>query len=131
MSIAVTVLVGVGSVILGRMRRHRGRTRDQASTIFTLRTAIVALVQTSTQGWTAVDGSVRPTVVSQLPLIQDSELRQLANELLETTRQLAAAGNAEAGAGLRDEVDDLHERFRWRSNEVVRQLNLGRVPRGN
>jgi len=130
-AVAVTVLVGVGSVILGRMRRHRSRTRDQASTIFTLRTAVLALVQTSTQGWTAVDASVRPTVVAQLPLLQDSELRQLTTELLETTRQLAATGDAESGAGLRDEVDDLHERFRWRSNEVVRQLNLGRVPRGN
>jgi len=129
--VAVTVLVGASSVILARMRRHRSRTRDQASTIFTLRTAVVALVQTSTQGWTAVDASVRPTVVGQLPLIQDSELRQLTNELLETTRRLAAAGNTEEGKGLRDEVDDLHERFRWRSNEVVRQLNLGRVPRGN
>ncbi len=88
-------------------------------------------MQTSTQGWTAVDASVRPTVVAQLPLIQDGELRQLTNELLEATRQLAAAGNAEAAAGLRSEVDDLHERFRWRSNEVVRQLNLGRVLPGN
>lgn len=128
--VAVAVVVAVIALTMAGLGRHRSRTRDQASTIFTLRTAVVALVQTSTQGWTAVDPSVRPTVVAQLPLVQDGQLRQLTTELLEATRRLASGGPTEEGDELRAEVDDLHERFRWRSNEVVRELNLGRVPRG-
>ncbi len=126
---AVTIVIGLTYLTLAGLRRHRSRTRDQTSTIYTLRTAVVALAQTSAQGWTAVDSSVRPAVVAQLPLIQDVELRQLTNELLETTRRLAAMPDPVANERLREEVDDLHERFRARSNEVIRELKLGRVPR--
>ncbi|MEN3315349.1 MAG: hypothetical protein V7605_1583 [Acidimicrobiaceae bacterium] len=126
--VTVAVVAAVIALTTAGLGRHRSRTRDQASTIFALRTAVVALVQTSTQGWTAVDASVRPTVVAQLPLVQDGQLRQLTTELLEATRLLASGGTTDDGDALRAEVDELHEQFRWRSNEVVRELNLGRVP---
>jgi len=126
---AVTVVIGLLYITLTGMGRHRSRTRDQTSTIYTLRTAVVALAQTSAQGWTSVDASVRPTIVAQLPLIQDVELRQLTNELLETTRQLAAVADPVENESLRESVEALHERFRMRSNEVIRELKLGRVPR--
>ena len=128
---AVAVVLGVIGLTLGGLRRHRSRTRDQTSTIYTLRTAVVALVQTSSQGWTGADSSIRPTVEAQLQLIQDGELRHLTSELLETTRRLAVAGNGETEEvkRLHDELDDLHTRFRMRSNDVIRELKLGRVPR--
>ena len=126
--VAVAVVIGVIFLTLTVLGRHRSRTSDQASTIFALRTAVVALVQTSTQGWTSVDATVRPAVVAQLPLIQDAELRQLTNELLEATRHLRAVGNSEETAGLRDDVQALHDRFRWRCSDVLRELNLGRIP---
>jgi len=127
---AVTLVLGLIFVVLGGLGRHRSRTTDQTSTIYTLRTAVAALAQTSAQGWTAVDSNVRPAVMAQLPLIRDAELRQLTNELLETTRRLAAVADPVENTDLRDEVDALHERFRGRSNEVIRELRLGRVPRG-
>lgn len=128
--VAVAVVAGLIGLTLGGLGRHRSRTRDQESTIYTLRTAVVALVQTSTQGWTAADSSVRPTIVAQLPLISDGELRQLTNDLLDTTRRLGSpGGNPEERQRLHDELDDRHERFRLRSNEVIRELKLGRVPR--
>jgi len=127
--VAVTVVIGAVYVTLAGLGRHRSRTRDQTSTIFTLRTAVVALAQTSAQGWTGVDSSVRPAVVAQLPLIQDAELRHLTNQLLETTSRLAATTDPVGNTDLRGEVDALHERFRHRCNEVIRELKLGRVPR--
>ncbi len=127
--VAVTVVIGLISLTLGGLGRHRSRGRDQTTTIYTLRTAVVALAQTSAQGWTSVDSSLRPTIVSQLPLIQDVELRQLTNQLLDTTRRLAAVTDPVASEDLREEVDTLHEQFRRRSNEVIRELKLGRVPR--
>jgi len=147
--VAVAVVFGLIGVTLAGLGRHRSRTRDQASTIFTLRTAVVAMVQAATQGyevaaddgsdggrrrvgtpWASVDSTVRPTITTQLPLIQDAQLRRLTTELLEATRRLSLAGDTDEGARLCGEVDDLHKRFRTRSNEVVRELNLGRVPPG-
>jgi len=126
---AVAIVIGLTYLTLVGLGRHRSRTSDQTSTIYALRTAVVALAQTSAQGWTAVDSSVRPAVVAQLPLIQDVELRQLTNELLETTRRLATMPDPVENTVLRKEVDDLHERFRARTTEVIRELKLGRVPR--
>lgn len=123
------MIVGLIGLTLTGLGRHRSRTRDQTSTIYTLRTSVMALAQTSALGWTAVDSSVRPTIVAQLPLIQDVELRRLTNELLDTTGRLAAMPDPVENTSLRQEVDDLHERFRARSNEVIRQLKLGRIPR--
>jgi len=128
--VAVTVVLGLIFGILGGLGRHRSRTTAQTSTIYTLRTAVASLAQTSAQGWTAVDSSARPAVMAQLPLIRDAELRQLTNDLLETTRQLAAVADPVENRDLREEVDSLHGRFRERSNEVIRELRLGRVPRG-
>jgi len=144
---AVTVVLGVIGVVLAALRRRRSRTTDQAGTIFALRTAVVALVQAATQGyevtaadgevaerrrvgtpWAPVDAAVRPRVAAQLSLVQDDELRQLADELLHATRQLGLAAGEE-GESLCRRVDSLHERFRMRSNEVVRELSLRRVPR--
>ena len=127
--VAVVVLLGVIGLTLGGLRRHRSRTTDQTSTIYALRTAVVALAQTSSQGWTAADASIRPAVTAQLPLIQDGELRRLTDALLHTTDRLASAGDADDKMRLQQEVDDLHQRFRMRSNDVIRELKLGRVPR--
>ena len=147
--VAVAVIIGLIGVIAVGLGRRRSRTSDQASTIFALRTAVVALVQAATQGyevaaddaeggerrrvgtpWTSVDSTVRSRVTAQLPLVRDDRLRQLTTDLLEATRRLGAAGGGAEGAALCRQVDELHERFRARSNEVVRDLNLGRIPRG-
>ena len=145
--VVVVLAVGVivASIVLG-MRiaaRHRSRTSDQASTVFALQMALYAMVQASRPSLNGStdngqgparpgrgDGEARQRVLKQLELVEDVELRQITGQLLEHSRRLLTTTDAASGARLQGEVEALQERFRSRTTDVVRDLNLRRLQRG-
>jgi hypothetical protein len=140
--VVVAVVVIVASIFVGMTlaARHRSRTSDQASTVFALQMALYAMVQASRpnlNGSTdngrgplrpgAGDGEARQRVLKQLELVEDVELRQITGQLLEHSRRLLTTTDAASAARLQAEVDTLQERFRTRTTDVVRDLNLRRL----
>jgi hypothetical protein len=144
--VVVVLAVGVivASIVLG-MRiaaRHRSRTSDQASTVFALQMALYAMVQASRPSLNGStdngqgparpgpgDGEARQRVLKQLELVEDVELRQITGQLLEHSRRLLATTDGATAARLQSEVETLQERFRSRTTDVVRDLNLRRLQR--
>ena len=138
--LAVGVIVGAIVVGMSLAARHRSRTTDQASTVFALQMALYAMVQASRPTLNgssdngraparpgAGDAQARERVLKQLELVEDVELRQITGQLLEHSRRLLTTTDAASAAGLQAEVDTLQERFRSRTTEVVRNLNLRRL----
>lgn len=141
--VVVLAVVVIFAAIVGGMRvaaRHRSRTTDQASTIFALQMALYAMVQasrpalngSSDNGHVALrpgtaDGEVRRRVLEQLELVEDLELRRITGQMLEHSRQLLATTDVATAARLQGEVDELQERFRSRTTDVVRLINLRRL----
>jgi hypothetical protein len=140
--VVLAVVVIVASILLGMAlaARHRSRTSDQASTVFALQMALYAMVQASRptlngstdNGHAPVrpgpgDGQARQRVLKQLELVGDVELRQITGQLLEHSRRLLSATDTASAARLQREVETLQERFRSRTTEVVRDLNLRRL----
>ena len=135
-------MVIVASIVLGMTlaTRHRSRTTDQASTVFALQMALYAMVQASRptlNGSTdnghgplrpgAGDGDARQRVLKQLELVEDVELRRITGQLLEHSDRLLTTTDAASAARLQGEVETLQERFRSRTTDVVRDLNLRRL----
>ena len=138
-------MVIVAAIVAGMAlaARHRSRTSDQASTVFALQMALYAMVQASRPTLNGStdngrgpsrpgpgDGQARQRVLRQLELVEDVELRRITGQLLEHSRRLLATTDAASAAHLQSEVDTLQERFRARTTEVVRELNLRRLQRG-
>lgn len=128
--------------------RHQSRTRDQRSTVFALQMAVVAMVVAARQRfdaavqngqwaevgsagtpWVATDTKVRPTVVRQMALVEDVQLKELTTRLLDRTRQLLTTADAREAARLQHEIEGLRARFQARTTEVVRALAVGRLSR--
>ena len=135
-------MVIVAAILLGMAltARHRSRTSDQASTVFALQMALYAMVQASRPTLDGAnqnghgparpgrgDGRALETVLKQLQLVEDVQLRQITGQLLEHSRRLASTADATMAARLQAEVDTLQERFRDRTTEVVRAINLRRL----
>ncbi|HEX2192570.1 MAG TPA: hypothetical protein VHH09_05210 [Acidimicrobiales bacterium] len=140
--VLVTVVLVVASIGVGMraVERHRSRTSDQASTVFALQMALYAMVQASRPTLDGAsqnghgparpgrgDGQARETVLKQLQLVEDVQLRQITGQLLEHSRRLESTTDAAAAAQLQAEVDSLQERFRERTTAVVRAINLRRL----
>ncbi len=138
--VTVVVLVAAIAVGMGLVTRHRNRTSDQASTVFALQMALYAMVQASRPTLDGAsqngqgparpgrgDGQARETVLKQLQLVEDVQLRQLTGQLLENSRRLESTTDSAAAARVQAEVDTLQERFRDRTTEVVRAINLRRL----
>jgi hypothetical protein len=141
--VVVLAVVVIIAAIVGGMAfatRHRSRTTDQASTVFALQMALYAMVQasrpalngSSDNGHGAArpgtgDGQARERVLKQLELVEDMELRQITGQILEHSRRLLTTTDAASAARLQGEVDTLQERFRSRTTDVVRGLNLRRL----
>ena len=140
--VVLAVLVIVAAIVGGMAlaARHRSRTADQASTVFALQMALYAMVQASRPSLNgsaengqgparpgAGDGQARERVLKQLALVEDVELRQITGQLLEHSRRLLMTTDGASAARLQGEVDTLQERFRSRTTEVVRDLNLRRL----
>jgi hypothetical protein len=138
-------VVIVASILLGMAfaARHRSRTSDQASTVFALQMALYAMVQASrpTLNGSADNGhgpsrpgpgdtEARHRVLKQLELVEDVELRRITGELLEHSRRLLTTTDAASATRLQSEVETLQDRFRSRTTEVVRDLNLRRLQGG-
>jgi hypothetical protein len=141
--LAVAVIVAAILVGMALATRHRSRTSDQASTVFALQMALYAMVQASRptlngssdngQGPSRPgtgDGEARERVLRQLELVEDVELRQITGQLLEHSGRLLTTTDAASAARLQGEVETLQERFRSRTTEVVRDLNLRRLQGG-
>ena len=121
--VAVVLIVASIGVGMNVVARHRSRTSDQASTVFALQMALYAMVQASRPALDGVDhnghgpalsragdlsdGPLRETVLKQLRLAEDVQLRQITGQLLEQTGQLRAARDPAAAARLRQEVEAL------------------------
>ena len=138
--VTVVVLVAAIAVGMGVATRHRKRTSDQASTVFALQMALYAMVQasrptlngTSENGQGAAtpghgDTQARERVLRQLQLVEDVELRRITSQLLEHSQRLRTASDAATAARLQREADALQARFRARTTDVVRQINLRRL----
>lgn len=154
--VVVIALVFVALVVVGALvwaclvwlGRHQSRTRDQASTVHALQMALFGVVLASRQrfdsvsgngradrrdgdaSWLAADAKVRPTVLENLALIQDGQLKQLTTELLACTERTFVVTDPMEAARLNSEVDVLYGRFRARTTEVVRELAVRRISRG-
>ena len=137
-------MVIVASILMGMALadRHRSRTSDQASTVFALQMALYAMVQASRPTFNGSsdngqgpsqpgpgDAQARQRVLKQLELVEDVELRRITDQLLEHSHRLLTTTDAIAAARLQGEVETLQERFRSRTTEVVRDLNLRRLQR--
>lgn len=142
--VVVAIVVIVASIVLGMAlaSRHRSRTTDQASTVFALQMALYAVVQASRPTLNgssdnghgpvrpgADDGQARQRVLKQLELVEDVELRQITALLLDHSRRLLTTTDAASAARIQSEVETLQERFRSRTTDVVRDLNLRRLQR--
>ena len=144
--VALAVTVATVVLVLHVLSRHLNRTRDQASTIFSVQMALAALVQAALQradtvslngqspsrsggGDAAVeaDARARQTISRQLSLLQDEQLKGLTHSLLERTRQVHATRDPSEAERLRQEVAALHQGFGRRSTDVVRSINLRRT----
>jgi hypothetical protein len=150
--VVVVVLVALGAVgatvVLGLRwaDRHLSRTRHQQSTVHALQLALFALVEASRQrfdaatlngqwpararvegSWASAYAQARPTVVRQLALVEDPELKELTSRLLESSGQLLATSDPATAARLWREVEGAHDRLRLRTVEVTRSLNLRRL----
>ena len=66
-------------------------------------------------------------MLRQLSLVEDAELKNLTVGLLESSRQLLLTSDPAAAARLWQEVEATHERFRKRTVDVIRSLNLRRL----
>jgi hypothetical protein len=62
--------------------------------------------------------------------VEDVELRRITTQLLEHSQRLRSATDAATAARLEQEAYALQERFRARTTEVVRGINLRRLSRG-
>ncbi len=145
--VIVSLAVTVAAVMLGLrvLSRHLSRTRDQASTVFSVQMALAGLVQSALQradtveangqsasrpatndGMGAAELKARQTAVRQLALLQDVRLKELTHSLLDRTQQAHAVRDPSDTERLRRELEALHESFGRRSTEVVRELNLRR-----
>lgn len=138
--VAVAVIVAAIALGMGLATRHRNRTSDQASTVFALQMALYGMVQasrptlngSSQNGDGAVvagpgDNQLRERVLKQLQLVEDVELRRITGQLLEHSQRLRTARDAATAARLQEEADALQERFRARTTDVVREINLRRL----
>ncbi len=138
--VTVVVLVAAIAVGMGLVTRHRNRTSEQASTVFALQMALYAMVQasrptlngTSENGRGAAapghgDKEARERVLRQLQLVEDVELRRITSQLLDHSQRLRTASDAATAARLQQEADALQARFRARTTDVVRQINLRRL----
>jgi hypothetical protein len=146
--VTLAILGAVTGISIRLLGRHWSRTRDQESTIHAVQMALFAIVQASRQRvdtasengqwtrraapdapWSAADARARATALTQLPLMEDDELKRLTRELLEHSRRLLAAPDAATGVRLGGEVDALYRRFGARCTAVLRELALRRVSR--
>lgn len=143
--VALAVTVATMVLVLRVLSRHLNRTRDQASTIFSVQMALAALVQAALQRADTVslngqspsrpgtgaageaDARARQTISRQLSLLQDEQLKGLTHSLLERTRQVHATRDPAEAERLRREVTALHQGFGRRSTDVVRSINLRRT----
>ena len=145
--VIVSLAVTVAAVVLGLrvLSRHLSRTRDQASTIFSVQMALAGLVQSALQradtvatngqsasrpatngGMGAAEFKARQTAVRQLALLRDVRLKELTHSLLDRTQQANAVRDPSEAERPRSELEALHAGFGRRSTEVVRELNLRR-----
>ena len=137
--VAVVVLVAAIAVGMSLATRRRNRT-DQASTVFALQMALYAMVQASRPTLNGAsenghgpvapgpgDEQARERVRKQLHLVEDVELRRITSQLLEHSQRLRTASDAATAARLQQEADDLQARFRTRTTDVVRGINLRRL----
>ena len=140
--VVLAVVVIVAAIVVGMTlaARHRSRTTDQASTVFALQMALYAVVQASRPALNGSsdnghgplrpgpgDAQARERALKQLELVEDVELRRITEQLLEHSRRLLTTTDAASAARLQGDVATLQERFRTRTTDVVRDLNLRRL----
>jgi hypothetical protein len=126
--VVLVILVGLGLVCLLTWfavvlaGRYMNRTTGQATAVHALQASVAAALNSPTRPGGDAESALR----ANLDQVRDKQLRELASELLDRSRQLWAPADPVAEARIRGEMNVLQERFRDRSIDVVRSLDRSR-----
>lgn len=145
MVLALGVLAGL--IVLGgsRLVRVWSRAREQDSVVFAVQMEVMALAQATVLRCDAVDpnghgaygaslngqasrevAQARAALGRNIGLLKDDTLRQITREMIDCSGRLPASPRPADAAAVREQVRTLQERFRQRSDEVQREMRLGR-----
>ncbi len=140
--LALGVLAGL--IVFGgsRLVRIWSRAHEQENVVHSVQMEVMALAYSTLQRCDAhalngyavasspngdwAQNDARAALRKNVGLLKDDHLRQLTRDLLDCTGRLSPRSQPAEVARVRDEVRSLQERFRARSNEVQRDIRLGR-----
>lgn len=138
--LALGALAGLIVLLVGRVVRFWSRTREQANVIYSVQMELMALGNATLQRCNGAavtsngngkgvsdDAQARAALRRDLALLRDDHLRRITQEMLDCTRRLPRTPSAAEADRVGHEMQALQERFRARSNEVVRDMRLGRA----
>jgi hypothetical protein len=126
-----------------RLVRAWSRAHEQENVVHSVQMEVMALAYATLQrcdaqglnGYAAASAvpngmsaqnDARAALRKNVSLLKDDTLRQITRDLLDCTGRLSARSQPAEVARVRDEVRSLQARFRVRSDEVQRDMRLGR-----